>query len=399
MTSYDGKFAVLAEQPASNPRKRVRQSTRSNSATSAYSDMDADMVTDTFTVPSKNDFASMNIDHKMNIMFDMMVNMGNTHGRLDQITESVYYNSARSDITEARLRVLEYKSIDMEARLLRNNLLFTGHAEVLNADDCYEIIKLHLVEKLEMDPMNFHITKAYRIGKRQSTRARGVTRHRPILVSFRDANDVDVIMEKARLLANTECGISRDYPREISDARRELWADYKQAKSKYGTKNVKLKFPAALEINGDIVRDLFPKWYETLRGSRNSNVQARIKERYARTVQAAVKRHSGGIPQPARLASNVTESIDTESSDAEAIESQVKDTVVSSGNTHGTDSVQSSSSPSSPKTTAAGYLLEVHAPMKSSLPKAPAAVTVPAASTDVSRPDSNSDPTADTKKA
>ena len=40
-----------------------------------------------------------------------------------------------------------------------------------------------------------------------------------------------------------------------------------------------IKFPAALKVNGTIIKDHFPEWNNVLKGSRNSNVQSRVQEK------------------------------------------------------------------------------------------------------------------------
>ncbi|KAH3853011.1 hypothetical protein DPMN_095534 [Dreissena polymorpha] len=89
----------------------------------------------------------------------------------------------------------------------------------------------------------------------------------------RDVND---IMDNAKLLRGTSFGISRDYPREISDARKQLWPEFKAARDKYGAKNVKMAFLAALVIHGETVKNAFPDWHSTLRCSRNADVTAHV---------------------------------------------------------------------------------------------------------------------------
>ena len=105
-------------------------------------------------------------------------------------------------------------------------------------------------------------------------------RHRTILATFGDPSHVYDIMNSVVRLKGTPFGVSRDYPREISDARRELWPEYKQARAQYGPRAVKLAYPAALVVNGDVVRDLFPGWFDVMRGSRNTDSRARIQSRY-----------------------------------------------------------------------------------------------------------------------
>ena len=370
MATYTGMFAPLAEGSKTNPKKRQRLSTHSSQA-SGHQVLQC-------SIPSKQDFVSMESDAKLNTLFDMMVKIGNTNNRLDEMTRSTYYCTARCDITEARLRVLEYKSIDADARLLRNNLLFNGLPEVPNVENCHDIIKSFLRDKLNLEPTTIHISKAQRIGRPRPVQARGVSRPRTILVTFRDANDVETIMSNTRLLARTNYGISRDYPREIADARRELWGDYKQARSRFGPRNVKLRFPAALEVNGDVVRDLFPRWYETLRGSRNSNVTARTQQRFSGIVAESLRHQAR-----ANTVQVVDESEPDESSESSTDES---DSDTQTGRTPppaptetpaAPENVELVNTPVDPARTAAGFLLRVHAPMGGTITNTEGSNSVP----------------------
>lgn len=87
-----------------------------------------------------------------------------------------------------------------------------------------------------------------------------------------------MILKNASRLKGTSFGISRDFPSEISDARKELWPEFKRARAKYGPRGVSIRYPAALIINGDTVKDLFPDWFTVLKGSRNSDVRSRVEE-------------------------------------------------------------------------------------------------------------------------
>lgn len=46
---------------------------------------------------------------------------------------------------------------------------------------------------------------------------------RPIIVAFRDYYDTVLILEQAHRLKGTVFGLSRDYPAEISNARKTIW--------------------------------------------------------------------------------------------------------------------------------------------------------------------------------
>jgi hypothetical protein len=107
--SYQGKFAPLSEDFVQQTRKRQR---RSSSATSA-SPHPFDIPGQSFVPPSKEEFVSFDMGEKMNSLFDMMVQFGPINYKLECINRHMYHTAATQDITESRLRLLEYKSIDM----------------------------------------------------------------------------------------------------------------------------------------------------------------------------------------------------------------------------------------------------------------------------------------------
>ena len=166
---------------------------------------------------------------------------------------------------------------DAEARSRRNNLIFRGIAETPGDDDlCAGLVKELIRKELHLD-INPYIQRAHRLG---NPIARGrIGRRwaanrptpRPIIVCFRDYEDVESIIGNAYKLANSNLGISRDYPKEIVDARAELWPLYKSEKQKYAKGKVFIRFPAQLVVNGRIAVDKFPDWRSVLNGSRNKS--------------------------------------------------------------------------------------------------------------------------------
>jgi hypothetical protein len=70
--------------------------------------------------------------------------------------------------------------------------------------------------------------------------------------------------------------ISRDYPSEIANARKSLWAKFKDLRFKHGAHNVKRLFSAAILVKGTVYKDLFPDWHTVLSHSRVLNVNERI---------------------------------------------------------------------------------------------------------------------------
>ena len=93
-------------------------------------------------------------------------------------------------------------------------------------------------------------------------------KHRPIIAAFRDFPDVELILANAKKLKGTTYGINRDYPKEIADARRDLYRQLKEIKRADSEVEVSLQYPAKLIVNGKLHTDKFPKWREIMKKSR-----------------------------------------------------------------------------------------------------------------------------------
>ena len=66
-------------------------------------------------------------------------------------------------------------------------------------------------------------------------------------------------MKNARLLRTTRYSIDRDYPPEIVAARMKLWPELKRLRQVPYTA-VKMFFPAAISVNGEVKIDEFSHW-------------------------------------------------------------------------------------------------------------------------------------------
>lgn len=161
-----------------------------------------------------------------------------------------------------RITLLDYKTIDMEARDRRNNLIFKGFVEK-RGEDCTELVASFLQDKLGIED-HIPTERAHRFGKFG-------LHPRPIIVAFSFFRDTDYILSKCRLLKNTSFAISRDFPVEIADARRELWPTYKDLRKKHPRDKISIVYPAKLVHNNHVIRDMFPDWWKIMRGRRVTN--------------------------------------------------------------------------------------------------------------------------------
>lgn len=276
-SQYTGKYAPLSDGYRTvQPSKRARHSTGStggvmssqpSSQPSNYLDLNMDMLKQ---LPS---------DEKLNVLLEGMLRLNLMQCRVDNIESYVYFNSAAHEVVDQRLKLVEYKQIDLEARQKEVNLLFSNCDELLG-ENPVELVSSIIVDRLKIEKSSFHITRAYRIGRVFKPRPGTAPYRRPptrqILATFNSVDQVHLILKNATLLKGTQIGISRDYPKEISEARKSLWAEFKALRELHGASNVRIAYPAALIVKGQTQKDLFPDWHSLLAQSRNTNVKQRI---------------------------------------------------------------------------------------------------------------------------
>ena len=88
------------------------------------------------------DFMKLSLDHKMVVMFKKVYS---TEAKIDDM----YHDDLNSRVQsmegvmsahEKRIKLLEYRSIDLEARSRRRNLLFKGIREYGTVENCFELV-------------------------------------------------------------------------------------------------------------------------------------------------------------------------------------------------------------------------------------------------------------------
>ena len=107
------------------------------------------------------------------------------------------------------LKTLAYKSIDIEARPRRNNLMFWGLIENSN-ENCFHIIRDFIHRHLDLDAGNIYLARAHRLGPRRIGERNP---KRPIIVNFRDFCDMELIMSRAHMLRNMPFSVGFDLPK------------------------------------------------------------------------------------------------------------------------------------------------------------------------------------------
>ena len=173
---------------------------------------------------------------------------------------SAFENTIRSQ--HDRLKLLEYRSLDIEARSKRKNMLFKGIPDYRH-ENCFDAVRQFISSKLHID-RDMYLERAHRIG------CFSVNRTRPIIVAFRDDCDTEDILNASNFQRDSSYGISKDYPNEIARARQSLWRQYKTTLDANPSKRVTLGYSARITVNNETETDCFPHWYLILQGSRIS---------------------------------------------------------------------------------------------------------------------------------
>ena len=114
----------------------------------------------------------MSVDDKLVSMFDMMPGFTSLNKMVQNIEQNMEAILIQNDETNRRMKYLEYKSIDPESRNRRNNLIFRGLPEVLNDENCEDIVKMFITDHLHMDGDSMYIQRAHCIGSIKTGRAR-----------------------------------------------------------------------------------------------------------------------------------------------------------------------------------------------------------------------------------
>ena len=211
-----------------------------------------------------DDFMQLSTDQKLAAMFTKIstteVKVNSIYkeklGRRVQKAESIICAH------EQRIKLLEYRSINIEARSRRRNLLFKGIREYGQIENCFEIVRDVIADQLHIND-DMYMERAHRLGRLKHNQ----TKPRPIIVAFRDYYDTEMILQAAPDLKNTAYSVCRDYPKEITEARNKLWPHYRKARENPSAK-VSIRYPARLVINGATTHDMFPDWFRVLNGNR-----------------------------------------------------------------------------------------------------------------------------------
>ena len=205
---------------------------------------------------SAEQFQKLETDGKLSVLFDLLcgvqtmqnktsVEIKSMNWNITGTNERVVHVEKRVNLHARKLRMLAYKSIEIESRSRGNNLIFWGITENNNRP-CETLILGFMADEMRIDTGGMVIDRAHRLGAIRRNIGRTDPRQ-PIIVRFRDYRDVDHVMDNAYKLRGSKFRVDRDYPKEIVEARSKLYqcAEAKEARAKQGCK-VQIKYPAKL---------------------------------------------------------------------------------------------------------------------------------------------------------
>ena len=165
---YSGRYSVLSDE-ASGDEWTVKEGKRRRRSTGgrykdSYNESPAQTVPFCSQI-TKEEFIAMSGDEKLVALFELGLRASSMNARVTTAENNISHINKQMSFNENRLKLLEYKSIDAEARSRRNNLIFRGVGESLNPDseDCEEKIREILRNdlRLDYDPV---IQRAHRLG-------------------------------------------------------------------------------------------------------------------------------------------------------------------------------------------------------------------------------------------
>ncbi|MCG8047033.1 MAG: hypothetical protein N0E48_15590, partial [Candidatus Thiodiazotropha endolucinida] len=262
-----GVFKSMSEDNDGFIPSRVKQSKRPRVSSGGQSAIAGPFLD--IDEPLENDFDDMSMDQKLSLILSKLSVNENRVSSIQNKMDTMLNLKSRVGVVEnviksqhERLKLLEYRSIDLEARSRRKNLLFKGIPEK-RQENCFNEVRKLIGEELGIQ-RDMYLERAHRLGRYNSNKTR------PIIVAFRDFCDTLDILDASSSLKGTTYGVSRDYPVEISTARQSLWKQYKTTREANPKSKVTMEFPARICVEWVVIADAFSDWYPILQGSRIS---------------------------------------------------------------------------------------------------------------------------------
>ena len=153
---------------------------------------------------------------------------------------------------QAEINSLQSQTADLQARSMRNNLLFHGLLEVKD-ENCEMLVRREL-EKHGIKE-HIHIERIHRLGVMNPN----ADNPRPIVAKFPD-HDFNVILEHAKKFPRDKgFFITRQFPQEFREKRSKMRSTVEEYKAKDNTCKTKITHDGKLYVNGNLHKTRFVK--------------------------------------------------------------------------------------------------------------------------------------------
>ena len=227
-------------------------------------------------------FDSASPDNKLTMIFEdlqiLKTGQKNINRGMSTINTTIATTCKKVDdvinVTNANvdlLKPLSYKSIDIEARSRRCNIIIRGIPEERD-ENCFQVARKFICDNIGLDADRMFLVRAHRLGARRRGLRQFDPQKRPLIVAFRDYTDTVEILENTKRLKGSPYSVDRDQPREIYEARKKLWPLLKEKRREHPRADVYIQYPAKLMVDKVVVQDEFPEWFSVLRGKREMTV-------------------------------------------------------------------------------------------------------------------------------
>ena len=144
------------------------------------------------------------------------------------VAENVKNLDSKISISQNNVSAIKYKTVDLEDRSRRCNLVFYGFEEAPN-ENCEKLI-LELLQSLRiLEDEEIWIERAHRLGKRNPANERP----RPIIVCFTYFKQKQEIIRNGNRFKHCNINVSEDYSKETLEEHKKLRSLGIQAKQNY----------------------------------------------------------------------------------------------------------------------------------------------------------------------
>ncbi|CAC5368243.1 unnamed protein product [Mytilus coruscus] len=141
--------------------------------------------------------------------------------KVSESLEKVTNRESNQCVCLEEVQNLKKSVLDLKCRSMKNNLIFSGLCEI-REENTEELLRTFLHREIGIDYRiefgNVHRFSNYPRGKR------------PIVARFLYFSDLQYVLNNAYKLRNTQYGIRQQFPKEIEDNRKLLYAIQKEAK-------------------------------------------------------------------------------------------------------------------------------------------------------------------------